>query len=184
MGEYADLSAQYLDTDAEGFTITRVQTQSNSWSGKSHELREEGFEEWTDSNERIEIFGGLEGQPADLVGSIELREGFLVVRDGDWNTVARLLNGDGLTIEDVDAIYNGFSDAWDAVSKYMPEEFQSEGSDLKFSVGDWGNVSVFDANGAMLGRVHTWEHTNSWTDYMDGSEYTKAHTSTGFNLMM
>ena len=182
LGDYADLSAQYLGTDAEGFTITRVQTQSNSWSGKSHELRGEGFEEWTDSNERIEIFGGLEGQPDDLVGSIELREGFLVVRDGDWNTVARLLDGDGLTIDKVDAIYNGFSNAWDAVSQYMPEEFQPESSDLKFSVDDWGNVLVFDANGAMLGRVHTWEHTNSWTDYMEGSEYTKAHTSTGFNF--
>lgn len=134
LGDYAEYSSEYLETDAEGFSITRVQSQSSSWSGLDHALREEGFEVWTDSNERIEIFGGEDGDD-DFVGSIELREGFLVVRDENWNTLARLLDGDGLTIEDVEAEYAGFSDAWSAVSAFMPAEFQPDVDEdsLKFS---------------------------------------------------
>ena len=165
---YADTISAHLGVDVAD--ITEIHLSSNAWQGLDHELRDEYFEEWSDSNERIE----LRGENHEFLGSLELRDGFIEVRDENWETVARILDGDGLTVEEIEEEFTGFQAAWDALKDYMPAEFQPnvDESNLKFSIDDWGNIIVFDGAGAMIGRVHSWDHENSWSRYEDGEEYT------------
>ena len=53
---------------------------------------------------------------------------------------------------------------------------------LKFDLDEWGNIIVFDGAGAMIGRVHSWDYTNTWSRWEDGYEYTITNTSSGFNF--
>ena len=80
--------------------------------------------------------------------------------------------------------FPGFTEAWEAVKTYMPTEFQPELEEqaLKFSIGEWENVLVFDTNGLLIGRVGVWEHTNTWTNYNDGDRYTVENSSVNFNF--
>ena len=176
----AIVSSHLLEESEEISDISEVHLSSSSWQGLDHELRDEYFETWSDSNERIE----LRGENNEFIGSLELRDGFIEVRDENWQTVARVLDGDGISIDDIELDYPGFQDAWLAVKSYLPSEFQPdvEESSLKFSIDDWDNIIVFDANGAMIGRVHSWEHQNSWSRYEDGEEYKITNTSSGFNF--
>ena len=58
----------------------------------------------------------------------------------------------------------------------MPAEFQPDVDEdsPKFSIDDWGNV-IADADGEMIGRVHTWEHTHTWTDTGMARVYQSSH---------
>ena len=68
----------------------------------------------------------------------------------------------------------------------MPAEFQpavaGSESTLKFQVDDWGDILVFDANGSMVGRSHSWEHDGTWTRYIDGEQYTITNSMKGYNF--
>ncbi|MEC8541437.1 MAG: hypothetical protein VXY53_06330, partial [Candidatus Thermoplasmatota archaeon] len=178
LADYAESISEHLEVEVAD--ITEVHLSSSAWQGLDHELRDEYFEEWSDSNERIE----LRGENHEFLGSLELRDGFIEIRDDNWQTLARILDGDGLSVEDIEAEYAGFQEAWNAVKEYLPSEFEPEvdESNLKFSIDDWGNIIVFDGAGAMIGRVHSWDYENSWSRYEDGEEYTITNTSTGFNF--
>ena len=66
----------------------------------------------------------------------------------------------------------------------MPADIRPENdTDLVFNVDDWGNIVVFDStSGALVGRVHSWEHSNTWTQYEQGEEYTVSNSSKGYNF--
>ena len=66
----------------------------------------------------------------------------------------------------------------------MPSDFRPEleADALKFALGEWDNILVFDANGLLIGRVGVWEHTNTWTNYNDGDRYTVENSSINFNF--
>ena len=161
---YADAHTHLNITDIA--QVARIQSQDSQWSGLAHSQRPADFQEWTDSNERIELFDSTE----TFKGSLEFRDGFIEIRNANWETVARLLDGGGLTIDELVAAYpehDGFADAWLALKDYMPAEFQpavaGSESTLKFQVDDWGDILVFDA--IMVGRSHSWEHDGTWTVY-------------------
>ena len=167
--------------------MARVQLNDSEWTLLDHSQREAGFVEHTDSNNRLELFG-TDGANETFLGSIEVREDFIEIRDSSWNTVARLLKpGSGKTIDELVAEYPEFQDfaaAWLAVKDNMPADIRPENdTDLVFNVDDWGNIVVFDKYAVhWWGRVHSWEHSNTWTQYEQGEEYTVSNSSKGYNF--
>ena len=55
-----------------------------------------------------------------FLGRAEERDGFVEVYDGNWNLLGRLLDGNGQTVSEIEALFPGFQAAWDAVSLYLP----------------------------------------------------------------
>ena len=154
-----------LFSDDDLAAITEIRQDSHSWQALDHDLRDEYFEAWEDSNTRTELLQDHEsGDWTVRLASIETRDGFIEVYDADWNRIARLVDGDGLTADDIEAEYPGFAAAWAAVQDFTPSEFRPDpGQDLKFTIGEWDEVMVFDANGQMIGALVSGNMTMSGT---------------------
>ena len=163
--------------------VTNIHEMTSEW--RSHEnIYRDPNDQYDGDNSRFELFGTVDGQDYQFLGSLEQRDGFIEIRDENWETVAKILSGDGKTVEQIEAEYSGFQAAWNALKDYMPSEFQPDvdESSLKFDIDDWGNIIVFDGAGAMIGRVHSWDYTNTWSRWEDGYDYTITNTSSGFNF--
>ena len=163
--------------------VVQVQNNMSSWQGLDHDLREDGFEPWSNSEKRIDLFKAVDGG-MERVGQVVERDGFVEVYNENWESVARLVDGPGLSLEEIEAEFSGFTAAWTAVENYMPSDFRPklESNSLKFAIGEWDNILVFDANGLLIGRVDVWEHLNTWTNYHDGDRYTVENKSINFNF--
>ena len=155
--------------------ITAVNLSKNEWEHLDHELRDEYFQASDNENDRIELFG----ENHQFLGSLELRDGFIELRDENWETVARILDGAGMSVEDIEAEYAGFQDAWDALKDYLPDVDESS---AKFSIDNWDNIVIFGDDGAMIGRVSSWDYEDSWYRLEDGVQYTITHTGSGFDF--
>ena len=96
-----------------------VRQDESSWKGFDHE-REDGL-----PNGRIAIRVLSCSRSTDYsgyVGRVETRDGFIEIYDDSWNLMGRLLDGNGLSIDDIDALYPGFKTAWDAVKGLFPKQ--------------------------------------------------------------
>ena len=83
------------------------------------------------------------------IGVVEYRDGFIEVRDGNWNTLGRFADvssADGF--DKFASDYTGLEAAWDAVADYFPAEW-SERKDLLFSADSNDNILVMDAEGVL-----------------------------------
>ena len=157
--------------------ITAVNLSKNEWEHLDHELRDEYFQASDNENDRIELFG----ENHQFLGSLELRDGFIELRDENWETVARILDGAGMSVEDIEAEYAGFQDAWDALKDYLPDVDESS---AKFSIDNWDNIVIFGDDGAMIGRVSSWDYEDSWYRFEHGLQYTITHTGSGFDFVI
>ena len=86
-----------------------------------------------------------------MLGVVEYRDGFIEVRDSNWNTIGRF--ADAANAEGFDTFadnYEGLEAAWDAVTAYLPSEW-GERADLKFAADNNDNILVMDASGILLG---------------------------------
>ena len=162
--------------------ITSARKQSNMWESLDHDLRDEWFEPYENSNERIELFKTItEGDFSheEYVGSLETRGGFIEIYDDQWEKVGQIMVGDGLTIDQVEAEYAGFKTAFSKVIDDLPTEF---GGTLKFALGDWDSILIFDDANEMLSRVDVWTWNDPQTRYRNGEEYTRVYDSITFNF--
>ena len=163
--------------------VVQVQNNTSSWQGIDHELREDGFEPWSNSEKRVDLFKAVDGG-MERIGQVVERDGFVEVYNENWESLARLVDGPGLSLEEVEAEFSGFTAAWTATESYMPSDFRPdlEANSLKFAIGEWDNILVFDGDGLLIGRVHVWEHIDTWTRYHDGDRYTVENKVIGFNF--
>jgi len=142
--------------------VTEIEVGDNTWQGLDNELREDDFEEWTDTNTQIHYFTDSDdGEYTEFVGSQEARGGFLEIRDENWNTVARV--ADPSATIDIDAVemqFSGITKAWSTVSAFLPVAAQDPKA-LKFAI-DGDNIAVFTSDNAMIGRISNWTDTHTW----------------------
>ena len=119
----------------------------------------------------------------ERIGQVAERDGFIEIPDENWQTLARLVDGDGLSLM--------ISKLSSQVLLKHGKQFQiicpqNSGQSLrrapKIHLREWDNILVFDANGALIGRVGVWEHTNEWTNYNDGADDTVENNSINFNF--
>ena len=162
--------------------VSSIRQNTHSWEAKDHDLRDDWFEPYENSNQRMELF--QEETVGDhthdkMVGSLETRGGFIEIYDANWNKVGQIISGDGLTIDQIEAKVAGFKAAFNAVLDDLPSEF---GGDIKFALGDWDSILIFDDNDEMLSRVDVWTWTDPDKKYRNGEEYTRLYDSVTFNF--
>jgi len=155
---------------------------------------EDGSVENTNENTRIEYFQESEpdewGNSYDeFIGVVEYRDGFIEVRDENWNTIARLVDpANADSFNDIAQKVTGFSEAWTKAEEYLSDEWKPEVPTdaasgtlsrdlLSFTIDEWDNIVVFDETGALIGRINNWSGEDEWTNWQDNKV-----TNTYFNF--
>ena len=176
-------------------TVSEIQLNSNKWSSVANEYRE--GDAWTDDNEQVEYFkkivdGDGSSTYTERVGSMEMRDGFIEVRDAQWNLVARKVDvSETKTYAEVATKYGqAFEDAWGKIGSYLSSDFTptvtdvnvgTEYKNLKFSYGDWNDILVFSPDGKMVGRINSWGNEDVQDRPWNGDYQFNEHISFNFN---
>ena len=196
--DWADITSLFISTDYwKDYDADGVETNSNE--NKRVEYRAEGF--WFESDEKdtgdggynrwefvslsdhdVEIHGALKDLHTHegMLGVVEYRDGFIEVRDSNWNTIGRF--ADASNAKGFDAFadnYEGLEAAWDAVTAYLPSDW-GERANLLFAADNNDNILVMDASGVLLGRINSWTGEDTWTDW-NGRDVTNTNYSYNFH---
>jgi hypothetical protein len=160
--------------------------ETNGSENERVEYLAEGF--WFDSefvllsNHSESVHGSLnqlhpyEGR----LGVIEYRDGFIEVRDSNWNTLGRFVDiKNAVGFNSFADDYEGLEAAWDAVTTYLPSDW-GERANLLFTADNSDNILVMDTSGILLGRINNWGYENTWTDW-NGREVTNTNYSYNFH---
>ena len=135
----------------------------------------------TGSDTRVEYFAEVEHDGGyshfEFLGSVELRDGFIEVRDSNWNEYKSTDVTQGKTIDEVEAEHAGFKAAYEQVGEFLPKELRDEG--VRFTSDDW-NIYAFSAAGELLSNINFWNGEHTWTSW-DGTEYKNIDTHYNFH---
>ena len=152
-------------TKIDWASVSEVEINSHSNASVANEYRE--GEPWESSDQSVVYFSqvqtpGMDDFWMDRIGSMDIRDGFIEVRDENWELLARKVDvGATKTYAEVAAKFGqNFVDALAAVGEYLPSAMKPAGGyqDLLFSYGEWDNILVFDPTGEMVGRINTWNN--------------------------
>ena len=160
--------------------VTSVFVETNTWT--DYDLA--GNETHTDGEDRVQYFGegywadnefvllsehneDLNGPLSDyhvydnMLGVVDTRDGFIVVRDGNWNELGRFVDLENAIGFDEFAVdYDGLASAWDAVSAYLPTDW-ADRDELQFATDSGNNILVVEEDGTLLGRINNWSNTET-----------------------
>jgi len=169
--------------------VDYVEVQQNSWEAIEN-LYRDADQLWSDSEEQMLIHGKIgDDTNTVFIGSISKRDGFIVIRDNNWNEVARLTDPEtALTYAEVKEIYgSAFETAWAKVGPSLPSSFKDEDGNtvettLLYNIDKWGNVMVFDADGVMIGEISTWGHSDTWERPWDDDYPSQTHQNVNFGF--
>ena len=169
-------------TQIDWSTVTEVELNNNSWASVDNAYRE--GDPWSNENESVSFFNS-DGR---YVGNMEMRDGFIEVRDGQWNLLTRKADlSDANAVKSFADLSTKFGSDWDTAwakaAQYLPDAFKPGGdpTQLKFTLGEWNDVMVFDASGTMIGRIGTHENTNSEARSWRGDYQMWSHKSFNFH---
>ena len=163
-------------------TVTEIRYQTNSWNSVTNKYRE-AEDNWSDSNKQIEYFAPVQGQNwNEFIGSMETRDGFIEIRDENWNVVERKVDGAGQTFNEMVTKYgSGFADAWTKLGSDLPTDF-GDGTTLKYATDKWDNILVFKSTGEMIGQINYWSHTDQWDRPWDDEYPSAIHENSNFRF--
>ena len=123
---------------------------------------------FTQTARRIELHGFASAGSTDTVflGAITKREGFIVLRDEQWNEVARLMDPSASSEDTsydamVEKYGETFSGMWQALETVLPATLSAP-EDLLYVEDQHNDVLVFNASGEMVARLNHWDHSNTW----------------------
>ena len=81
------------------------------------------------------------GSYEEFLGSVQILDGFIEVRDSNWNEVFRAIDvSSAKTLEEIAAEHDGFQDAWNAVGDYLPEILRDDG--VRFTSDDLQHLCI------------------------------------------
>ena len=195
---WSDVTSLFISTDYwKDYDANGVETNSNE--NERVEYRAEGF--WIETEEedtgegsynRWEfvplsehdalIHGALEELHTHegMLGVVEYRDGFIEIRDSNWNTIGRFADASNAKgFDDFADNYEGLEAAWDAVTGYLPSNW-GDRADLKFAADNQDNILVMDVSGILLGRISNWTDEGTWTDWQ-GRVVTNTNYSYNFH---
>ena len=129
---------------------------------------------------------------------MEVRDGFIEIRDQNWNEVARIVDAtNAMKFKEIAAEYEGFAEAWGMVGSFLPPEMAHTGEDentgavtalqydLSFTADDY-NIFVFDEAGNLISQVNYWkgDGDHTWTDWngKDDAELTISESRYDYNF--
>ena len=148
-------------------------------------------EDWSDSNVTIQYYEEVAGRGwPEFVGSKQERDGFIEIRDANWNVVVKSV--DDTQAMDFDALVSAYGgvggdmeSAWNALSSSLPTAFQDTGT-LSFTEDQWGNILIFsgsgDTSGEMIGQINYWSHYDEWDRSWDDEYPSQIHTNKNFHF--
>ena len=160
------------DTGTIDFSkVVEIRYETRSWESVSNGNKyRDADQDWSDSNIQIQYFEQVEGQNWNkFVGSMEIRDGFIEIRDDHWNVVSKKVDPSlGKTYNQMLTDYGAdFADAWTALSSSLPSELATPEA-FKYTTDQWDNILIFDTNGEMVGQINYWSHISdndrSWDD--------------------
>ncbi len=141
-------------------------------------------EDMTSTEQRIEFIREVEMNDGDwyahdFLGSIEYREGFIEIRDGDWETVARIVDpSNSKTFAEVLKDHPKLDWAWDEVKYSLPDSAQDRDA-LSFTTGgEYDPIGAFDASGAMVLQIGKW----NWEQTHEFGDITEEEYGYGYNF--
>ena len=112
-------------------SVNYIQVQDNNWSAVENDYRD-ADDLYADGEERIELHGFASPGSTDTVflGAITKREGFIVLRDEQWNEVARLMDPSASSEDTsydamVEKYGETFSGMWQALETVLPATLSS-----------------------------------------------------------
>ena len=108
-----------------GWDIDRIEVSENTHTRSAEPSWRE--EEEVDTSlqvrfyEEIEMDGGWYHDK--FLGTMEKRDGFIEIRDENWNTISRVVDPDSATsFSEIVAQYKHLDWAWNEVAEYLPDE--------------------------------------------------------------
>ena len=158
---WSDVTSLFVEEESQTYYATDGVTVVDENTNKRVQYDADGF--WWDGEFTLRsaydatIYGedtNALNHARQQIGVVEYRDGFIEVRDGNWNTLGRFADvssADGF--DKFASDYTGLEAAWDAVADYFPAEW-SERKDLLFSADSNDNILVMDAEGVLLGRIN------------------------------
>ena len=168
--------------------VDYVELQTNSWAAKEN-LYRTADQLWSDSEDQILVHGKIGNDDNTVfIGSIAKRDGFIVIRDSNWDEVARLTDpASAMKYADVKALYgDAFDTAWEKIGASLPDTFKSAGqtkeTSLLYNVDKWGNILVFDEAGVMIGEIGAWSHADTWDRPWDDEYPTETYENINFHF--
>lgn len=178
-----------LDLDVTWDDVEYIQVQQNTWASVVNEYRTVD-QLWDDSEEQLLVHGKLgDSDNTVFIGSITKRDGFIVLRDNNWDEVARVTDPDeAMSYDEVKAIYgDAFVNAWSEIGASLPSTFKDGGletieTQLLYNLDKWGNILVFDANGIMIGEINNWSHIDPRDRPWDDEYPTETWENANFNF--
>ena len=131
-------------------SVNYIQVQDNNWSAVANDYRD-ADDLYADGEERIELHGFASADSTDTVflGAITKREGFIVLRDEQWNEVARLMDPSASSEDTsydamVEKYGETFSGMWQALENVLPATLSAP-EDLLYVEDQHNDVLVFNA---------------------------------------
>lgn len=113
------------------------------------------------------------------LGVIEYRDGFIEVRNGNWETIGRFVDiNASISFSSLSALFTGLDDAWNTVEPYLPDGWDR--ANLRYVFDSNGNILVVDPDGILIGRINTWANEDTWTDW-EGRDVVNTHYSFNFH---
>ena len=113
-----------------------------------------------------------------FLGTMEKRDGFIEIRDENWNTISKVVDPDSATsFSEIVAQYKHLDWAWNEVAEYLPDE-AADPNALSFTEDDY-NIFAFDDEGNMVVQINTW----SWShEFTEGSDILRQEESYDYNF--
>ena len=151
--------------------VVEIRYETHSWQSVSEgNPYREAEDDWSDSSVQIQYYEGVDGQNwTQFVGSKQERDGFIEIRDDEWNVVSKKVDQSlGMTYTQLlTDLGSDLDDAWTALETSLPLEIQDPNS-LTFTKDQWDNILMFADTGEMIGQINYWSHVSdnerSWDD--------------------
>ena len=171
--------------------VSYVELQKSTWDAQENSYRSVD-ELWSGSDDRTFVHGELDGSDDTVFfGTITKRDGFIVLRDNNWNEIARLIDPDASSEDTsyeamVETYGKAFENAWGALGGELPAAFK-DGEDtieesLLYTTDKWGNILVFSEIGEMIGEISTWSHSDTWERGWDDEFTSETYSNINFGF--
>ena len=185
-GATSDSVLEILETTWDA--IKYIEVQDDTWRAVENSYRS-ADELWDDGVERIQLHG-IKNDPdnTEFIGSVSIRDGFIIVRDEYWNELARLIDPSSASEDTTyaamqDKFGDAFGEAWDALSDFAPSELANP-EDLQYIADNDNDILIFSDAGAMVGRLHTWQHSDTWERSWDEDYPEETYNNSNFELQV
>ncbi|MDA8954580.1 hypothetical protein N9H24_01220 [Planktomarina temperata] len=195
------LFATDWENDVDFVTVGTNTWKDYKFDGDGNPVTEDGELAFsTETSLRVEYFEMPDGRGwhREFLGAMEVRDGFIEIRDQNWNEVARIVDAtNAMEFVVIAAEYEGFAEAWGMVGSFLPPEMAHTGEDantgavtalqydLSFTADDY-NIFVFDEAGNLISQVNYWkgDGDHTWTDWngKDGAELTISESRYDYNF--